>query len=224
MIEKERKEKLLRDIHKVNSYHEIQNLMGRATVALNFSRAEELLTYFALDKEDVSLEYADEGVFEGRNAVEAIVSELTNKHDTKGYMLDMQLTTPMIEVAEDGKTAKGLWWCPGIASLPQEERDPQAIWNWGMVSADFIFESDTWKIWHLHYFRFIRCSYEKGWVEDTSMINRLNTPMNELAKPTTYHNPYSPLSIREGLPACPRPYSAYTEEDKNWELNKDKTR
>ena len=65
-----------------------------------------------------------------------------------------------------------------------------------MVGADLIFRNE-WKIWHLHYFRFIRCDYEKGWVKDTSMINRLNTPMHPLSKPTTYHNPYSPLSIRE---------------------------
>ena len=224
MIDQKRKEELFRKIGRLNSYHEIQNLMGRATAALNFQRGEELLSYFALEKDDVSLEYADEGVFTGKEAVEAAVNDLIVKPLQKGYMLDMQLTTPMIEVAEDGKTAKGLWWCPGIGTLPKQDEDPQAIWCWGMVGVDLILDGDIWKIWHLHYFRFIRCDYHKGWVEDSSMRNRLNTPMHPLSSPSTYHDPYSPLSVREGIPACPRPYTVYEESDRNWMLNRDKTK
>lgn len=223
MIDQERKEKLLTNIRKLDSYHEIQNLMGRLTAALNFQRREEILSYFALEKDDVSLEYADEGVFEGRKAIEALLDDLLLHPNEKGYMLDMQLTTPMIEVADDAKTAKGLWWCPGISSVHANE-ETKALWCWGMTGADFLFDGKQWKVWHLHYFRLIRCDYKKGWVEDTSMINRLNTPLHPLSKPSTYHNPYSPLSIREGIPACPRPYASYEESDKNWMLNKDKSR
>ena len=223
MTEKERRDDLFRKIRKLTAYREIQNLMGRLTASLNFQRADELLSYFALDRNDVCLEYADEGVFEGREAVEAVVRDIIVKPLAPGYMLDMQLTTPMIEVADDGLTAKGLWWCPGISAEPSEGSDPQAIWNWGMTGADFILEGTEWKVWHLHYFRFIRCDYHKGWTEDTSMANRLNTPMHPLSRPTTYHNPYTPLSVRDGIPACPRPYVSYEESDRNWMLNRDKT-
>ena len=223
MIDQERKEKLLTNIRRLDSYHEIQNLMGRLTAALNFQRREEILSYFALEKDDVSLEYADEGVFEGKQAIEALLDDLLLHPDEKGYMLDMQLTTPMIEVADDVKSAKGLWWCPGISSVPANE-ETKALWCWGMTGADFLFDGKQWKVWHLHYFRLIRCDYKKGWVEDTSMINRLNTPLHPLSKPSTYHNPYSPLSIQEGIPACPRPYASYEKSDKNWMLSKDKSR
>ena len=81
---------------------------------------------------------------------------------------------------------------------------------------------NTWKIWHLHWFRFIKCSYDKGWVKDTSMMNRPNIPVHPLSKYVTYHNPYSPLSVRDGIPACPRPYDTWTDSD--WMLNKDKSK
>lgn len=221
MIDMERKQRLLANMQRVEAYHEIQNEMGRLVAALNFRQADAVLSHFALDREDVSLEYADEGVFEGANAVTAIVKEVVGAEAKPGEMLDMQLTTPMIEVAGDMKTARAVWWCPGAGAITREDAGPMAIWAWGMVAADFLLENNVWKVWHLHYFRYIKCSYEKGWVEDTSMINRLNTPVHPLAKPTTYHNPYSPLSVREAIPACPRPYETYTGAD--WMLNKDKT-
>jgi hypothetical protein len=221
MIERERKEELLRKLGKLEAYHQIQNEMGRTVAAFNFHQKDAVLSKFALDLADVSLEYADEGRFVGPKAVEAILEQILGGEAAPGEMMDMQLTTPIIEVADDLKTAKCVWWCPGAGAIAEDE-NPQAIWAWGQLAVDFILQAETWKIWHLHYFRLIRCSYEKGWVEDISRINRLNTAMHPLAEPTTYHNPYSPLSIREGLPCAPRPYRKYADADRFWELNRDK--
>ena len=221
MITQERKKELLLALNKLEAYHQIQNEMGRLTAAFNFHDRDQVLSHFALEKEDVSLEYADEGRFEGPEAVRAIVDQLIGGEAKPGEMTDMQLTTPMIEVAGDGQTAKCVWWCPGAGAVTDEE-GAHALWLWGQIAADFICIDETWKVWHLHYFRFIRCSYEKGWVEDLSMVNRANTPMHPMSLPTTYHNPYSPLSIRDGVPCMPMPYETYTAADRYWELNRDK--
>ncbi len=223
MITEERKQNLFNSINRLEAYEEIQNEMGRTVAAFNFRQADRILDHFALDQADVSLEYADEGVFEGKEAVTTIINEVVGKEPLQGEMMDMQLTTPMIEVAKDLKTAKAVWWCPGGGAIAHEDRDPDAIWAWGMIGADFVCEDGEWKIWHFHYFRYIKCLYEKGWVEDTSMINRPNTAMHPMSKPTTYHNPYSPLSVREAIPACPRPYETH-EGTPDWMLEKDKTK
>lgn len=207
-------------MEKLEAYQEIQNEMGRTIAAFNFHQADKVLSHFALEEEGVWLEYADEGVFEGKEAVTTIINEVVGAEQNPGEMMDLQLTTPMIEVAKDGKTAKALWWCPGAGAMLREGQDPDAIWVWGMLAVDFIKCEDEWKIWHLHYFRYIKCSYEKGWVEDTSMINRPNTAMHPMSKPSTYHNPYSPLSVRDGRPACPYPYDTY--DDSSWMLSTDK--
>lgn len=223
MVTEFRKKELLKNIAKLEAYQEIQNEMGRTVAAFNFREAEKVLSHFALEKEDVSLEYADEGVFEGKEAVTTIINEVVGKEVKPGEMLDIQLTTPMIEVADDLQTAKAVWWCPGAGALTDEEKDPDAIWAWGMIGADFVVEDGSWKLWHFHYFRYIKCLYEKGWAEDTSLINRPNTPVHPMAKPVTYHNPYSPLSVREAIPACPRPYETH-EGNCKWMLEKDKTK
>lgn len=222
MVTEIRKKELIKNIEKLEAYQEMQNEMGRTIAAFNFREADKVLSHFALEAEGVSVEVADEGVFEGKEAVETIIKETVGAEPKAGEMIDIQLTTPMIEVAGDRKSAKAVWWCPGGGAIPREGEDPEAIWAWGMLAADFINMGGEWKIWHLHYFRYIKCLYSKGWVEDTSMIHRLNKPVHPLAKPTTYHNPYSPLSVREAIPACPRPYETYT--DNGWMLEKDKTK
>ncbi len=221
-ISNERKESLVKSVKKLQAYEEIQNTMGRCTAAFNFRQAEKVLGFFAMKQADVSVEYSDEGVFESPENVKSIIMEVVGAPQEKGEMMDMQLTTPMIVVADDLQTAKAVWWCPGGGAIPQENADPMAVWNWGQIAADFILEDGEWKIWHFHWFRMFKCSYEKGWVEDLSMLHRLNTPVHPLSKPSTYHNPYSPTGIREGIPACPRPYETYT--DSSWMLETDKTK
>lgn len=216
-----RKTRLAANIFKLCAYDEIQNEMGRVITAVNFRQPKNVLARFALGLPDVSLEYADEGVFTGPHAVTTIVNEVIGRPAAPGEMTDIQLTTPIVEVAADLQSAEALWWCPGAGAVITDDDDPQAVWAWGMIAADFVPIDGRWKIWHLHYFRYIKCHYEQGWTQDTSLINRLNVPMHPLSTPSTYHNPYSPLSIRDGLPAAPRPYQTYTGVE--WMLNRDKT-
>ena len=222
VITDERRARLAASINKLHAYHEIQNEMGRLLVACNFHQPEKVLTRFALDRPDVWMELADEGVFTGREAVMAIVDQVFGKPQKPGEMLDMHLTTPIIEVADDLESARAVWICPGAGATLSEDGEPKAIWVWGTIAADFVPEGETWKVWHLHYFRYIKCDYHKGWVEDTSMINRPNTPMHPLSSETTYHNPFHPLSIRDGIPPAPRPYNTY--DGSAWMLNRDKSR
>lgn len=224
MITAERKQALLLKIQKLDAYTEIQNTMGRMIAAVNFRQKDRVPDFFALEKDDVSLEYADEGVFEGRDALIEGIEYLLGKEIKAGEMIDLQLTTPVIEVADDCETARALWWSPGALSVLRENADPQAQWLWGDFAVDFIQTEAGWKIWHLHYFTVIRCDYQKGWVEDTSLINRPNTAMHPKAKPATWHNPYHPKAIRYGIPAAPYPYDTWREEERYWMLRNDKTR
>ena len=121
-----------------------------------------------------------------------------------------------------GLTAKGLWLCPGEGALPHEGEDPQAIWMWGTLAADFKLIGEEWKIWHVHYFRLMKCDYQQGWVKDTSLENKPNASMPRSAQPTTYHNPYTPYTIRDCIPGIPHPYESYEESDKDWMLHNNK--
>ena len=57
--------------------------------------------------------------------------------------------TPVIEVAGDGKTAKGIWYSIGQGVRPKGLDGKSTEWMWEKYAVDFIKEDGQWKIWHL---------------------------------------------------------------------------
>ena len=60
-------------------------------------------------------------------------------------------TTAIIEVAGDGKTAKGVWYSPGIglsARINGTNVSYGGTFFWEKYGADFMKENGVWKIWH----------------------------------------------------------------------------
>jgi len=68
------------------------------------------------------------------------------------YVMHTQ-ETPVIEVAGDGKTAKGIWYSIGLAVRGEVDDDGNSSvstgWMWEKYAVDFIKENGEWKIWHL---------------------------------------------------------------------------
>jgi hypothetical protein len=61
-------------------------------------------------------------------------------------------TTPVIEIAGDGKTAKGVWYSPGMGLMPAIDGSSvkvRATFFWEKYGGDFVKENGQWKIWHL---------------------------------------------------------------------------
>ena len=66
-----------------------------------------------------------------------------------GNLYAHPLTTGLVEVAQDGKTAKGLWYSIGHEAKALPDGTAQVQWMLGKVAADFVREEDGWKIWHI---------------------------------------------------------------------------
>lgn len=70
------------------------------------------------------------------------------------YTVHMQ-TTPIIEIAGDGKTAKGVWYSPGImlrAQIVGDKVYERGSWFMEKYAVDFAKEDGKWKIWHFQMF------------------------------------------------------------------------
>ena len=72
--------------------------------------------------------------------------EILDLYGGVGQFLMHFTTTQIIEVAEDGKTAKCFWYSPGMVAETGDA--PMSIWE--AYCVDMVKEGDEWKIWHLH--------------------------------------------------------------------------
>ena len=207
---------LKHEMFRLRAVTEIQNLMGAYTVNHVPKNMHDHVELFAMEMDDVSVAVGDRGVFVGPEAVRGLFGQ-SFRMDLKGNMLIHYLATPMIEVAGDGKTAKGVWRSPGIEAVVFPGDDsPTPLWSFGAYAVDFIHVGGRWKIWHLHWIRTIKCRVAEGWVDDLSMAFGGPLPDAPDVRPPTYHNPYTPDAVQESVPPCPRPY--YTHQGRGWEI------
>ena len=82
--------------------------------------------------------------------------EIIDVYGGVGQLLLHVTTTAIIEIADDGLTAKGYWYTPGM--LKQTDGDT-ADTMWENYGCDFIKEDGEWKIWHLHMYTDFQCEF-----------------------------------------------------------------
>ena len=139
----------------------IKNLMGKYCNIVILNREGEIPERFWSAREDISLGF-NEGFYVGQTAVNGYYAavkrrnllvaqllqkrfpeQLGGKSDEEIYGIGpfkvKPLSSPLIEVAGDGETAKGLWTCQG-AHNEVGTSGPVANWTWGYFAVDFIRE------------------------------------------------------------------------------------
>ena len=92
--------------------------------------------------------------------------ELGGKSDEEiwavGSNTVLTFTTPIIEVAFDGQTAKGMWYVLG-STTEVYTAGPKAAWCFGRCAVDFVKEDGVWKLWHMTMFTDIECPVGANW-------------------------------------------------------------
>jgi hypothetical protein len=200
---------LERELFRAQAVNDIQNLMGRYTVNHSPAGVANAISFFALELPDVSAEFGDRGVYVGEAGLQELFVERFGMEPV-GNLLVHYIATPMVTVAGDGKTARGVWRSPGVEAVrPADGGEPVALWSFGAYAADFVHLGGRWKIYHLQWFRTIKCSFTDGWVKDLSMTHGGPLAQSPNVRPTTYHNPYTPDSVQETVPPCPPAYETY---------------
>lgn len=147
---------------------EIQNVMSRHAWYYSSGQHErELNELFALGMPDVSwsngsewwvgkdllweyyVEYFDEFRMRDLKAFSEKHPDVEVNPENLGAGTSMFHTnsTPVIEVAGDGKTAKGIWYSIGqVTQTPGGQQTPTYMWE--RYGVDFIKKDGKWKIWH----------------------------------------------------------------------------
>jgi len=151
--------------------------------------------------------------------------------DKTGILWVHNMSTPVIEIAGDGKTAKGVWFSAGTVSGSMGGT-PMAAWTSEKYGIDFVKENGKWKIWHLHTFVDYYTPTDKRWIDEggnmnsreveskrKDMENKLQTGVKEepgvsfdAMRPTErgeYYIGYDLKTVPVMAPKPPEPYCSF---------------
>lgn len=168
---KEEAEKARLAAEKAQAFGEIVSVWAAHAYGYNAQRQrEEIETYWASEPEhdDIMYAHGDSGFvgkqrvldyYAGGNEIMntkklEIMSEVlpgvknTPEFYGIGDLVIRLQTTPYIVIADDCKTAKGIFWTLGFNSENTKEGQPKCDLMLGKDIVDFVKEADGWKIWH----------------------------------------------------------------------------
>jgi len=175
---------------------------------------DEVADLFAQKTPGVTAEIADGGVWEGTEGIKRLFPGLHAQmiKGRSGNLMQHDLTTPVIEIAGDGKTAKGLWNSPGVLTRREATGELRSVWIWVKYGCDFVQEDGKWKIWHFQVYITFRTPFDEGWAK-TPIVSSFTgsqefRPDSELS---TYYRPYHPDRINILRPAPPEPYETWVD-------------
>lgn len=209
------------EIERLQAVNECQNLMGKYQYWHTSNQHNKIVESFARKTPGVKIHCETLGNFEGPTAVDRVFGPngAIGGHDKGthfGMLMVHALTTCVIEVAADGKTAKAVWLSPGHETGAMGGGKPQANWSWGKYGVDFVKEDGKWKFWHWRLSPQFNCPFEKAWTDipHTSaafMLQRLPKEM----QPDSPNNEFYGWSIEnepKNKPLPPEPYETFDEE------------
>lgn len=168
----EKIDKLEAYVDRVQAAQECANLMGRYLYYHSAFRHKEYVDMWA-DRDDCILEMPG-STFIGKEGVKHCYLVCHPDRDDpgqregglKGSMMIHTCTTPVIEVAEDGMTARGVWLSPGLETKKSfTSGEFEGTWAWSKYGVDFIKENGVWKFWHLHLYGVFITPYDTCWTD-----------------------------------------------------------
>lgn len=195
-------EQLEQEVARCRDRDEIENLVAKYQNYYSAGQGERIVSeLLARDREDVSHEFGPSGLYIGPDKV----ATFYQKDVLPGHLVINTMTTPLIQVAKDRESARGIWFCIGtetdagelgpnpprtlerralLTSVTPDGKAYQAEWVWHKIAIDFIRQSEGWKIWHLHGYDVFRCPFQQDWVTfsekrfdiDGLAIDLLTTP------------------------------------------------
>jgi hypothetical protein len=134
------------------------------------------------------------------------------------FSLHMQ-TTPVIEIAGDGRTAKGIWYTPGFikrVNIEDGKISESGMWMFERYAVDFAKEDGKWKIWHFQ--NLGDTSPPWGANNQTGQPSQTDQKLfgdaaNLAEKQADAGTPkvWSPTTVPEMYPKFPEPYYTFSE-------------
>lgn len=232
----------LQQAQRMEDVNSIQNIFSKWWYLHEAAMYEEKLAFIAKTTPGSSFEIGLRGVYEGVDGAKRIFIDVERNFEKshkegmqKKYpdlefptdhtgMLETTLTgTPVIEIAKDGQTARGIWMSlMAVGKTHREDPKPQALWIWWKTAIDFTKEDGEWKIWHYVANPMFATPYGTDWVENSLTLPPVPKPGVVVGEggdhdagpdraPTKLYDSYRITREPRLLPAPPEPYDTFDE-------------
>lgn len=218
---------------------DLKNLMGKVCYTILLKREKDMVASFWSSRADICLG-TNRGYYVGAEAVQGYyqavhdhteaataflkqafperMEKLTEAEQFGAGSMDVKpMDTAVVEIAEDGETAKGIWYSRGTYNdiTPQ---GPVAFWDYAVFACDFVREEGQWKILHMLRLSDIVVPGGKSWGKHYAPYPDLPEFAGargfEPPEPTvkkTLREPYYPGRPFAPLPEPPVPYRTFQE-------------
>ena len=213
----------------VEDIHAVSNLMGNYTFLTRLRQFDRQFKTWSTNSPTLTL---NQGKYIGYEAVKGFFLDYNNaqtrwagqimrslypdslagKSDealwAAGPKTVLTFTTPVIEVAFDGKTAKGLWYVFGETTEVYSS-GPKAAWYFGRCGVDFIKEDGCWKFWHMTLFTDIQAPVGQNWGSSAMYAHEgITPPVPTIPEP--FYQGYCADYVSTINPPFPEPYDTFS--------------
>jgi hypothetical protein len=154
--ELEKQVQTLRDIE------DIQRLQKSYGYYLEHWMYEEIIDLFS-DSRDTVLSLMA-GIFLGKQGVRRYFSSFKSHNENPEFIHQIMQLSGIVDIAPDGKTAKGRWYGYGSLAMPIGKGVKPSILN-GIYNTEYIKEDGTWKISNLTWNPLVITSPNDSWVK-----------------------------------------------------------
>ena len=222
MLEKrnEALEKLEQETRRLRDALEIQNLMSTYEYLHTYNDHRAVAQLFTQNQPDCFVNIGTRGHWIGKDAAVRAFGTFIKMGPTPGMMAIHPTTTPIIEVAGDRQTAKGMWIGTGFGAKKDDKGAPMCEWQWDKYAVDFMKEDGKWKFWHMQIFRIFEINWDAKWSENAAFL-KYQKPVipdmydenNRPDGPSINVNLYSLETLQRLVPTPPRPYETWDEKE-----------
>lgn len=219
---------------------DLKNLMGKYAMTMLLEQRNQAFERFWSGRADVCLG-VNEGWYAGPEAIQGYYlaqaarvraeSELLcqlfpertadyspAEKEALGHLDNRPVSAPVICVAQDMRTARGMWTSVGCYNEVSSAYGPQSHWSWQVFAVDFIWEKDGWRVWHMRQLTELDALCGADWSKPQREPERRPEfqPLEAAVipgpnRPCALHQPWSPQRLAANLPGLPQPYVTFGE-------------
>ena len=176
-------EELERQVILMEDMQEIENLQRIYGYYFDNQMYQEVIDLFSENTE--SIEITDHGVFRGKEGVKRMYGGMIGMPRPGWIFFEVMQSQGVIEVAPDGKTAKGRWYTPSFETRPFGGTTKQT-WQFGVYDNEYIKENGKWLFRKLHWNLTFWTSFESGFLKVPKLSD---TPFPHADAPATAYHP-----------------------------------